>query len=308
MPRHEAWVGVSSRDADAPMGRKGERTMRLGFTTLGIVVIASTLTFGQARPDLYSLERQIQDAQTAVAQAGTNASAERELRDLEDEVAYLRVKTRKGETVTDREKLDLSNRIDRFTNRVSTRNGNNRSSDDRYRGQRGNRGLDRTIPAGSELDVRLQTPLSSKTAVVEDRVEATTVVDLYQGDDLMVPAGSLLVGNVTAVDKASRTDRKGSVTVEFTRLTVDGRTTNVRATVTDAIESEGLKGEVGKIGAGAGVGAIIGGIIGGVKGAITGILIGAGGVLVATEGKDVDLPAGSLLRVRFDDAVLLTTR
>jgi hypothetical protein len=283
--------------------------MRLGFTTLGIVVIASTLTFGQARPDLYSLERQIQDAQTAVAQAGTNASAERELRDLEDEVAYLRVKTRKGETVTDREKLDLSNRIDRFTNRVSPRNGsasNNRSSDDRYRDQRGNRRTDRSIPAGTELDVRLQTPLTSKTAVVEDRVEATTVVDLYEGDDLMVPAGSLIAGNVTAVDKASRTDRKGSVTVEFTRLTVDGRTTNVRATVTDAIESEGIKGEVGKIGAGAGVGAIIGGILGGVKGAITGILIGGGGVLVATEGKDVDLPAGSLLRVRFDDAVLLT--
>jgi len=58
--------------------------MRLGFTTLGIVVIASTLTFGQARPDLYSLERQIQDAQSALAQAGTNATAERELRDLED--------------------------------------------------------------------------------------------------------------------------------------------------------------------------------------------------------------------------------
>src|SRR6185503_11980211 len=142
--------------------------------------------------------------------------------------------------------------------------------------------------------------------VVEDRVEATTVVDLYQGDDLMVPAGSLLVGNVTSVDKASRTDRKGSLTVEFTRLTVNGRTTTVRATVIDAIESEGLKGEVGKIGAGAGVGAIIGGIIGGVKGAITGILIGGGGVLVATEGKDVELPSGTVLRVRFDDAVLLT--
>jgi hypothetical protein len=284
--------------------------MRFGLTVLGILCIAGTLTFGQSRPDLYSLERQIQDAQSAMAQAGTNAGAERELRDLEDEVAYLRVKTRKGETVTDREKLDLSNRIDRFTDRLTNRNGS-RSSDrnrvyDQGRGQRGNSRLDRTIPASTELDVRLQTPLSSKTAVVEDRVEATTVVDLYQGDELLVPAGSLLVGNITSVDRASRTDRKGSLTVEFTRLTVNGRTSNVRATVVDAIESEGLKGEIGKIGAGAGVGAIIGGIIGGVKGAITGILIGAGGVLVATEGKDVDLPSGSVLRVRFDDAVLLT--
>jgi hypothetical protein len=38
---------------------------------------------------------------------------------------------------------------------------------------------------------------------------------------------------------------------------------------------------------------------------VTGILIGAGGVLVATEGKDVDLPIGTVLRVRFDTEVPL---
>jgi hypothetical protein len=53
------------------------------------------------------------------------------------------------------------------------------------------------------------------------------------------------------------------------------------------------------------VGAIIGGILGGAKGAIAGILIGGGGVLVATEGKDVHLPEGTVLRVRFDNAVPL---
>ena len=47
-----------------------------------------------------------------------------------------------------------------------------------------------------------------------------------------------------------------------------------------------------KIGAGAGVGAIIGGILGGVKGALAGILIGGGGTIAATEGKEVELPPG----------------
>jgi len=75
--------------------------------------------------------------------------------------------------------------------------------------------------------------------------------------------------------------------------------------VTQAIESEGVKGEIGKIGAGSAVGAIIGGILGGAKGAIAGILVGGGGVLVATEGKDVDLPLGTVLRVRFDSEVPL---
>ena len=60
------------------------------------------------------------------------------------------------------------------------------------------------------------------------------------------------------------------------------------------------------MGIGAGVGAIIGGILGGTKGAIAGVLIGGGGVLVATEGKDVDLDPGTTLRVRFDSAVPMT--
>ena len=70
--------------------------------------------------------------------------------------------------------------------------------------------------------------------------------------------------------------------------------------MTQALESEGIKGEAGKIGAGAGVGAIIGAILGGAKGALAGMLIGGGGTIAATEGTDVELPAGTVLRVRMD--------
>ena len=67
-----------------------------------------------------------------------------------------------------------------------------------------------------------------------------------------------------------------------------------------ALEGEGIRGEAGRIGAGAGVGAIIGGILGGFKGALAGILIGGGGTIAATEGKEVELPQGTVLRVRLD--------
>ena len=83
-------------------------------------------------------------------------------------------------------------------------------------------------------------------------------------------------------------------------MTVNGRNYPIRGTVTQALESEGVRGEVGKIGTGAGVGAIIGGILGGFKGALAGILIGGGGVIAATEGKEVDLPPGTILRVSLD--------
>jgi hypothetical protein len=73
--------------------------------------------------------------------------------------------------------------------------------------------------------------------------------------------------------------------------------------VEQALESEGIKGEAGKIGAGAGVGAILGGILGGAKGALLGILIGGGGTIAATPGKDVTLPAGTILRVKLDQPI-----
>ena len=159
------------------------------------------------------------------------------------------------------------------------------------------------IPVGQELDVRLQTRLDSDTAEVEDRFEASTVVDLMQGDSVVVPAGSTVRGIVRDVDRASRTDRTGELTLSFDEIVVNGRSYPIRANAVDVLKSEGLKGETGKIAAGAGVGAIVGGILGGMKGALTGILIGAGGTIAATEGNDVELDPGTIIRIRLDEAV-----
>ncbi len=156
------------------------------------------------------------------------------------------------------------------------------------------------IPDGQEVDVRLNSELSSETAQVEQRFEATTAADLYRGNEVIIPAGSTMRGVVSSVEKATRTQRKGSVTVAFDQITIRGRNYPMRGTVTQALESEGIKGETAKIGAGAGIGAVIGGIIGGVKGALLGVLIGGGGTIAATEGKDVKLPPGTILRVRLD--------
>jgi hypothetical protein len=172
--------------------------------------------------------------------------------------------------------------------------------DDRRR-PRDTQGTDSAIPVGQEIDVRLTAQLSSDTAQVEERFEATTVVDLLSGNDVLIPAGSVLRGVVSSVNRASRTDRRGSLTVSFDQITVRGRNYPIRGTVTEAIQSEGIKGEAGRIGAGSAIGGIIGGIIGGVKGALLGVLIGGGGTIAATEGKDVTLPAGTILRVRLDD-------
>jgi hypothetical protein len=251
---------------------------------------------------------------------------ETELDDLRDEIVYLKVKIRKEGTVSRTEYSELRDRLQDIRGRArgdnSTPPSGSGKSGEVSGGVSGepsggvssgpsggvydtrrptSQGSGRSsIPEGQQLDARLEKELTSDTAQVEDRFQATTMADLYEGNNVLIPAGSVLRGVVSAVNRASRTDRKGSLTVAFDQITVRGRTYPMRGTVTHALESEGIRGEAGRIGAGAGVGAIIGGIIGGVKGALLGVLIGGGGTIAATEGKDVTLPAGTILRVRLD--------
>jgi hypothetical protein len=295
-----------------------ERSNRFLFTA-AMLALLSTTGFAQAvsTSDIQGLQNDVIQASGEVSRLrDTNPSLAGRLRseldDLGDEVIYLKVKLRREGSVTRFEYSDVQRRIQDLRSRArgeSPRPTSDRdaatttppSTTSRYPDvERPRAQGDSAIPVGQEIDVRLQSQLSSDTAQVEDRFEATTIVDLYSGSRVLIPAGSVMRGVVRTVDRASRTDRKGSLTVSFDQVTIGSRTYPMRGTVTQAIESEGVRGEAGRIGAGAGVGAIIGGILGGVRGALLGVLIGGGGTIAATEGKDVTLPPGTILRVRLD--------
>jgi hypothetical protein len=284
--------------------------------TLGSVVPAAAQSVTST--DIQRLQDALADAERDVSAARVRDGAlasklESELSDLRDETAYIRVKVRKNEPVARGDYFDLRDRIDELRARArgddSRTTGTASSGSSSTRSTRGSdsstRSSDADVPSGTEFDVRLGQTLSSATNLVEDRFEATTLVDLREGDRVIVPAGSTMRGVVSSVTKASRTDRTGKLTLAFDQITIGRRDYPLRAIVTQAIESEGIKGEAGKIGVGAGIGAIIGGILGGAKGAIAGILIGGGGTVMATEGKDVELPAGTVLRVRLESGLNL---
>lgn len=156
------------------------------------------------------------------------------------------------------------------------------------------------VPVGQLMDVRLQSALSSATATAEQRFEATTAADLLQGDRVLIPAGSTVRGVVSSVDSAGRVDRTGRLTLAFDEIQVNGREYPMRAQATQVFESRGILDEGKTVGTAGAVGAIVGGIIGGLKGALLGAVVGSGGVIAATEGKDVELPAGTIVRVRLD--------
>jgi hypothetical protein len=73
--------------------------------------------------DLATLERRVEDAQAAYARVQQSGD-DQELREIQDDLAYLRVKARRGETISTSERRELGARIDRFMTRLS------RASDD----------------------------------------------------------------------------------------------------------------------------------------------------------------------------------
>jgi hypothetical protein len=222
------------------------------------------------------------------------------LSELNDEVTYLRVKLKREGSVTRDEYAALRDRLDTLRVRADGA----KPADAAPSAGTSPAGAAATVPVGTEFDVRLQTSLNSATAKVEQRFEATTVLEYADGGVVVVPAGSLVRGFVSSVRPAGRIDRRGSLTLSFDELRIADRTYRLRASVTQAIDGK-VTEDVARIGAGAVAGAILGGIFGGGRGALIGVLIGGGGTIAAVDGTDVDLPAGTILRVRLDQALTI---
>jgi hypothetical protein len=254
----------------------------------------------------------IERLQDGVFQAGTDVSQLRsrdsaragqlqvELDELRDEVIYLKVKLRKEGRLEHLEYSQVRDRIERLRSGSLVAPSPAVVAPPPTAARPANE-----LPAGTEFEVRLINSLNSGTAMVEDRFEASTLVDVSVGGRVLIPAGAIVRGIVTAVDPGTRTNRTAKMTVSFDRVTVGARAYPIRATVSEAIKGGGVRGEAGRLGAGAGVGAILGGIFGGAKGALAGVLIGGGGTIAATEGKEVELAQGTQLRVRMDSPALI---
>ena len=240
---------------------------------------------------IVDIERQLVNLKkTDLTLAG---EVERSLNDLRDEAAYLRVKLRREGSVTRTDYNSVRDRLETLRLRahgqkVAAQPGGEDPLVTVY-----------TIAVGTEFDTRLQTPLNSGKVRAEDRFEATTMLDYTIGKDLVVPAGSTVRGFVSSVQAAGRIDRKGSMTLSFDEIRIGNRSHKLRASVVNTLDPK-VAEDVTRIGAGAAVGAVIGGILGGGKGALIGVLVGGGSTVAATEGTDVNLPVGTILRIRVD--------
>jgi len=255
-----------------------------------------TAEIQRLRDNAYLVERDL--ASLSQRDTGRAEPLQMRLQELQEEIVYLKVKQRKEGYVQRREYADVRDGLEDLRAEVRS------SLSERTVAPRpAATARFVEVPVGTEMDVRLSDSLDSGKAMVEDRFEATTIADVSVGGRVAIPAGSVVRGVVTTVSPATRTNRTARMTVSFDQVTVNGEPHPIRGTVTEAIEGSGIKGEAGRLGVGAGAGAVIGGLLGGVKGALMGVAIGGGGTLAATEGKEVRVPQGSVLRVRLDSPV-----
>jgi hypothetical protein len=232
------------------------------------------------------------------------SQSEKTLGEINEDLTYLKVKLRREGNVAPKDVKDLADRIETLHVKLQA---------SVVKGQPINPGSNETLekivtlPVGTELDVRLQTALSSATAKIEQRFEATTIDDLNRANLLVIPAGSVARGFVSSVTAAGRLNRKGSITLSFDQMVINGSRPPMRASLVKVIEGNGSD-DAKRVGAGAVAGAIIGGMLGGGKGALAGVMIGAGGTVAATEGANAELPVGTVLRIRLDQPLEVTIR
>jgi len=150
-----------------------------------------------------------------------------------------------------------------------------------------------TIPAGTQLSVRLNDPLDSERNQVGDTFHGSLSAPIVIDGETVIPSGADVVGRVANVQSAGRFAGASLLTLELTSMTVNGKTYNVQTNQWSRSGEGAGKRTATKAVGGAAAGAILGGLIGGGKGAAIGAAAGgAGGTGVAAAQKRNQIKLG----------------
>jgi hypothetical protein len=279
---------------------KGCLAVTTVLALLGQALPVAAQSKEEARPrDLQRLQDDLANLDEALQHLDPNDPTADSFRqradDVRDQVIYLKVTMQRhqkdggeGTGVTYEEVADVRTAI----------------TDLREDVERSFAGADRrelNLEPGTEFLVRLEEPLSSRTARPEDRFDATVFQPVRAGRLTAVPAGSRVRGIVRNVEPARHASKGGRLDLAFDALYLGNLQLDLRASVESILQDPNRVAN--KAGIGAVLGAVLGGIVGGRSGAAVGSILGGTGAVVATKGDEVDLPAGTVIRVRLDAAL-----
>jgi hypothetical protein len=155
-----------------------------------------------------------------------------------------------------------------------------------------------TVPAGTQISVRLGEALDSERNQVGDTFHGSLTTPIVIGGETVIPSGADVVGRVADVKSAGRFAGNSVLTLELTAVSVNGKTYNIQTNQwSRAGKGEG-KNTATKVGVGTAAGAVLGGLIGGGRGAAIGAASGAGagtGVAAAKKGQQIKLGPEAVL-------------
>ncbi len=174
-----------------------------------------------------------------------------------------------------------------------------------------------TLPAGTQIPLKLAQGITTKNAKPGDAVYAETVFPITQDDRVVIPAGTYVQGRISEVKRPGRVKGRAEFLMHFTTLVfhsgytvmLPGAVENMpgaeKQTVKDpegTIQQAGNKGhDAGTVAQTAGAGATVGAIAGrDMKGVGIGGAAGAAAGLAAvllSRGPEATLPAGTSVQM-----------
>jgi hypothetical protein len=263
-----------------------------------LLASAAAIFANDVEGDLMKLQADLQNLEADLSSLppdALNSTQRAQVDRIREEAIYLKVKAEKNEgdiSVSSDEIRDLRLAISDLRNEIRPQIVASAPAETSL-----------TLSADTEIDLRLEDSMTSETANVGDRFEAVAAAPILKGDRVVLEAGTLFRGRVEMVDEAGKgTDRTARMLLAIEEVEHGGTTYEVDGTIVGASEDleTGIGSEMKKIGIGAGLGTVLGAVLGGKKGAIIGATVGGAGVILGTEGNEVELPRGTILKLRLD--------
>jgi hypothetical protein len=166
-----------------------------------------------------------------------------------------------------------------------------------------------TVPAGTQISVRLNDEVDSEKAQVGDVFHGSISAPVTIGEETAIPTTADVEGRVVEVKSAGRFAGQSVLTLELTKLTMNGKTYTLQTSQWTKSGNGRGKSTAAKVGGGAALGAVLGGIFGGGKGAAIGAAAGAGagtGVSAATKGQQIILHPEAVIAFQLQGPITVT--
>jgi hypothetical protein len=159
-----------------------------------------------------------------------------------------------------------------------------------------------TIPAGTDLLVRMIDSVDSDKNHVGDRFRASLEQDFVVDGVTVAPKGTDVYGRLSEAKEAGHIQGKSQLKLELTDILIRSKLQPIMTGDYEVSGSSRGADTAKKVGIGAVAGTVIGAIAGGGKGAAIGAGVGAGAgaaVQVITKGEQVHVPSETLLSFRI---------